>query len=109
MLLDVEYQEVALLGVPALFGLVSLFQDFSYYSGYGGGRKRIGEFIESHPKLKVWVVGYCALVLPYMIYLMRTDEAVSGVLYFSSLLLLIGPVVYVSEVERFHSMGDKNA
>ncbi|MGW8229170.1 MAG: hypothetical protein ACWGOW_09730 [Gammaproteobacteria bacterium] len=107
--MDVEHQQAAQLGIAALFGVVSLFQDFSYYSGYGSAKKRLGEFIEFHPRLKVWLVGYSAVALPYLIYEMQTNEEVSGVLYFTSFLLLIGPIVFVSEVERFRSMGNNKA
>jgi hypothetical protein len=107
--MDVEHQQVVQLGIAALFGLVSMFQEFSYYRGYGSARMRIGEFVESHPKLKVWLVGYSAVALPYFIYEMQTNENLAGVLYFTSFLLLIGPIVYVSEVERFRSMGNNDA
>jgi hypothetical protein len=108
-LLDIEYQKLALVGVSALFGLVSLFQDFSYYKGYGSGRKMIGEFIESHPKLKIYLVVYSMAVLPFLIYKMQNNNNHSGLLYFLSLCGLIGPVVYISELERFKSMGNINA
>lgn len=106
--MDVEFQQVAQLGIAALFGLVSLFQDFSYYRGYGSASKRLGEFVESHARLKVWLVVYSAVVLPFLIFEMQTNEKVAGVLYFTSFLLLIGPIAYVSEVERFHSMGSND-
>ncbi len=108
-LLDVEYQQVAVICVSALFGLVSLFQDFSYYEGYGSGRKMIGEFIESHPKLKIYLVAYCVVVLPFLIYKMQNSSNYSGLLYFLSLCGLLGPIIYFSELERFKSMGDINA
>jgi hypothetical protein len=104
--MDVEFQQVAQLGIAALFGLVSLFQDFSYYRGYGSATKRLGEFVESHPKLKVWLVVYSAVALPFLIYEIQTNEKVAGILYFTSFFLLVGPIAYVSELERFHSMGD---
>jgi hypothetical protein len=108
-LLDIEYQQLALVGVSALFGLVSLFQDFSYYKGYGSGRKMIGEFIELHPKLKFYLVVYSAVVLPYLIYKMQSNTNHSGLFYFLSLCGLVGPIVYISELERFKSMGNTNA
>jgi uncharacterized membrane protein len=107
--LDIEYQQFALVGVSALFGLVSLFQDFSYYKGYGRDRKMIGEFIESYPRLKFYLVVYCMVVLPYIIYTMQNNSNHSGFLYFLSFCGLIGPIVYISELERFKSMGDINA
>ena len=104
--LEIGYQQPALLGLGALFGIFSMFHDFSYYKGYGNERKRMGDFIESNPKLKVWLVGFCMVVLPYFIYKMQTDDSVSGSYYFMSFLFLIGPIVYVSEMERFHSLGN---
>ncbi|WP_031435212.1 hypothetical protein [Methylomarinum vadi] len=104
--LEIEHQQPALLGLGALFGMFSAFHDFSYYKGYGNERKRMGDFIESHPKLKLWLVVFSMAVLPYFIYKMQTDDSVSGSYYFLSFLLLIGPIVYVSERERFHSLGD---
>jgi hypothetical protein len=108
-LLDLKYQQAAQVGLAALFGLISMFQDFSYYRGYGSARVRIGEFVESHPRLKVWLVGYSAVALPYLIYEMQTNEEVAGVLYATSLFLLIGPIALVSEMERFRSLGRDDA
>lgn len=106
--LNVKYQQFAYFGLSALFGIFSLFQDFSYYKGYGSKGERIGDFIEQHPMLKLWLVGFCTVVLPYFIYKMQTDESDSGIYYVLSFLLLIGPVVYVSERERFHSLDSPN-
>lgn len=108
-LLDLKYQQAAQLGIAALFGLVSLFQDFSYYRGYGSPSKRLGDFVESHPRLKVWLVVYSAAALPYLIYKMQTNDEIAGALYFMSFLLLIGPIAVVSEVERFRSMDNNDA
>lgn len=103
---EIEHQQPVLLGLGALFGIFSAFHDFSYYKGYGNERKRMGDFVESHPNLKLWLVGFSMVVLPYFIYKMQTDDCVSGIYYFLSFLLLIGPIVYVSERERFYSLGD---
>ena len=104
--LEIEHQQAALLGLGALFGIFSTFHDFSYYKGYGNERERMGDFIESHPKLKLWLVGFCMVILPYFIYKMQTDDGISGAYYFLSFLLLVGPIICVSEMERFHSQGD---
>lgn len=107
--LNIKYQQLALVGVSILFGLVSLSQDFSYYKGYGSGKEMIGEFIESYPKLKIYLAIYSAAVVPYLIYKTQTNDDHSGLLYFISLCGLIGPIVYISELERFKSMGNENA
>jgi len=108
-LMDMEHQKAAQLGIAALFGLVSLFQDFSYYRGYGSAPRRLGDYVESHPRLKVWLVVYSAFALPYLIFKMQTNDEIAGVLYFTSFLLLIGPIAVVSEVERFRSMDNNDA
>jgi hypothetical protein len=107
--MDMEHQQAAQQGIAALFGLVSLAQDFSYYHGYGSATKRLGDFVESRPKLKVWLVVYSAIALPYLIYKMQTNDEIAGVLYFTSFLLLIGPIAVVSEVERYRSMDNSDA
>ena len=108
-LLDVKYQQFSLVGVLVLFGFVSMFQDFSHYRGYGSGREMIGEFVESHPRLKIYLVIYCVAALPYLIYKIHTYVDYSGLLYFISFFGLTGPIVYISEVERFKSMGSEDA
>jgi hypothetical protein len=39
---------------------------------------------------------------------MQTSDEIAGVLYFTSFLLLIGPIAVVSEVERFRSMDNND-
>lgn len=75
--LDIEHQQFALLALSALFGIISVFQDFSYYKGYGDKGKGIRDFIESHPKLKLWLIGFCTIALPYFIYKMQANNSVS--------------------------------
>ena len=108
-LMDMEHQQAVQLGIAALFGLVSLFQDFSYYRGYGSASRRLGYFVDSHPKLKVWLVVYSAVALPFLIYEMQANENMAGVLYFISFFLLIGPIAFISEVERFRAMANNDA
>ena len=104
---DIENKQVAFLIVLIPFSIVSLFQDFSYYAGFGDKSKRIGAFVEKHPFLKLYLVIYCATVLPFMIY--RIGSAgfgeTSEVLNLSSFFLLIGPIMVVSERERYKRLG----
>ncbi len=104
---NIENKQVATLFLFFIFFIISIFQDFSYYNGFGDNSNRIGEFIEKHPMLKYWLVFYCAIFLPFMVYEMRTtsDDDVSGSLYFLSLALLIGPVFIISERERYRRLG----
>jgi len=108
VLSDIENKQIALIVLMILFSIVSLFQDFSHYTGYGDKGKRIGAFIEKYPLLKVYLVIYCATILPFMIYRIgsvgfgETSEALSV----SSFFLLIGPVVVVSERERYKKLSE---
>ena len=105
---DIEDKQVAFLIVLIPFSIVSLLQDFSYYAGFGDKSKRIGAFIEKHPLLKVYLVIYCATVLPFMIYRIGSAgfRETSEALNFSSFFLLIGPVMVVSERERYKRLGE---
>ena len=104
---DLEEKQMAifLLIIPVV--IVSLFQDFTYYSGYGAKGERIGTFIEKHPIVKYWLVIFCLTILPFMVYEMGTtdNDNVQGYLYFFSFFLLIAPIAMVSEIDRFRSLG----
>nr|CAP47458.1 putative integron gene cassette protein [uncultured bacterium] len=105
---DIENKQLAILLLTIPVVIVSIFQDFTYYKGYGANAERIGEFVEKHPLVKYWLVFFCLLILPFMVYAMATtdDDFLQGYLYFLSFILLIGPVAVVSELERFRSMGN---
>ena len=107
-LADIENAQVAILILIIVFSFISVFQDFSYYTGFGDGSERIGRFVEGHPLLKYWLVFYCVAVLPFMIYRMLTtaDDSTSDTLYFLALLFLLGPIFVISERERFLRMGN---
>lgn len=105
---DMQNKQLAILILTISVVIVSIFQDFRYYRGYGKKAERIGAFIERKPIIKYWVVIFCLAILPFIIYIMGTtdNEDIQGYLYFLSFILLIGPVVVVSEFERFRSMGN---
>lgn len=105
---DIEDKQMAILFLTIPVVIVSIFQDFSYYTGYGANKERIGEFVNKHPLVKYWLVLFCLTILPFMVYKMATtdNDALQGYLYFLSFVLLIGPVAVVSEYERFQSMGE---
>ena len=69
---DIENAQVAILILIIVFTFISIFQDFSYYTGFGDGSERIGTFVEDHPFLKYWLVFFCVAVLPFLIYRMLT-------------------------------------
>jgi len=104
---DIEEKQLAIILLTIPVGIASLFQDFSSYLGYGAKGERIGVFIEKHPIVKYWLVIFCLTILPFMVYKMGTtnNDNLQGYLYFLSLFLLIAPVVIVSELDRFRSLG----
>ena len=105
---DTENKQMALLLLIMPVTIISISQDFSYYTGYGEKRERMGAFIEKHPFVKYWLVLFCLTILPFMIYIMGTtdNDNIQGYLYFLSFLLLVGPVAVVSEIERFRGLGE---
>ena len=105
---DIENAQVAILILIIVFTFISIFQDFSYYTGFGDGSERIGTFVEDHPFLKYWLVFFCVAVLPFLIYRMLTafDDSTSDILYFLGFLFLLGPIFVISERERFLRMGN---
>jgi hypothetical protein len=105
---DIENAQVAILILIVIFTFISVFQDFSYYTGFGDGSERIGPFVEDHPFLKYWLVFCCVAVLPFVLYRMLTtdNDSTSNGLYFLGLLfLLLGPIFVISERERFLRLG----
>ena len=102
-----ENKQIAILLLTILVVIVSMFQNFTYYTGYGVRGESIGAFIEKHPIVKYWLVIFCLTILPFMVYKMGTtkNDSFQGYLYFLSFILLIGPVAIVSEIERFRSLG----
>lgn len=102
----IENKQIAILILTILVVIVSMFQNFTYYTGYGVSGERIGAFVERNPIIKYWLVIFCLTVLPFMVYKMATtrNDDIQGYLYFSSFILLIGPIAVVSELERFRSM-----
>ena len=101
---DIENAQVAILILIIVFTFISIFQDFSYYTGFGDGSETLGTFVEDHPFLKYWLVFFCVAVLPFLIYRMLTasDDSTSDIVGF---LFLLGPIFVVSERERFLRMG----
>ena len=105
---EIEEKQMVMLFLAVIVAIASLFQDFSYYTGYGGNRKRIGKFIKKHTVIKHWLVLFCLTILPFMVYKMGTtdNDMVRGYLYFLSFAMLIGPIAVVSEIERYRSLGE---
>ena len=89
-----------------VIAIVSFFQDFTYYTGYGEKRENIGAYLEKKPIVKFWIIFFCMAILPFIIYIMGTtnNDNTQRVLYFLSFFLLVGPVFIVSEIDRYHSL-----
>lgn len=106
---DIDNAQLANLILVIIFIFISAFQDFSYYTGFGDGSERIGEFVEDHPFLKYWLALFCMAVLPVVVYrILTTDnDSTSDTLSFLGFFFLIGPVFVISERERFLRMGSK--
>jgi len=104
---DIDNAQLANLILTIIFIFISAFQDFSYYTGFGDGSERIGEFVEDHPFLKYWLVIFCVAILPVILYRMLTTDydSTSDRLFLLGFLFLVGPVFVISERERFLRMG----
>lgn len=55
--------------------------------------------------MQLWMVGFCVLVLPILIYRIYRSGGDAGGLYALCFTLLIGLVVVTSEIERYRSAG----
>lgn len=105
-LLPSEHQLSA--GLASGFVLVlmlALNPDLRNWKGYGAKGLRLGAYLQEHGILQLWVGGFCLLVLPFLIYRIYSSGGDAWGLYALCFGLLIGPVVIVSEVERYRAAG----
>ena len=102
----IEEKQLIFLAVGGpLFLWLAFDKHISKCSGYGIHNEAIGEFINNNKYVKLWLVIYCFFILPVIIYNLYTSSETSFVLYSVSLFLLLGPVIMVSERERFIHAG----
>jgi len=104
-LVEMEYKLLAIFILVILITAVSLIQDFSFYAQSGPSRGKLGNFIEAHPLLKLYLVLYCAIIMPLMVYTLANMPfcAEKILLYFFNIIMLLGPMLMVSEQQRFRS------
>lgn len=79
--------------------------EFRKWKGYGPRGLRLGQYLQEHGILQLWVVGSCLLVLPVLIYRIYSSGGDAWGLYALCFFLLIGPVVVTSEIERYRAAG----
>lgn len=75
------------------------------WKGYGPKGLRLGQYLQEHGILQLWVVGFCLLVLPVLLYRIYSSGGDAWGLYALCFGLLIGPVVVTSEIERYRAAG----
>lgn len=100
------------LSAGLMSGLVLVFMllfnpEFRQWTGYGPKGLRLGEYLQEHTLLQIWMVCVCAFVLPFLIYRIYTAGGDSWGLYALCFGLLIGPVFVTSEVERYRAAGQE--
>lgn len=102
-----EYRLKTGLALGLLFSFWPLVNpEIRKWSGYGAEQQSLGEFIGRHGLLKLWMVGYCALALPFLIYHIYTDDGGSMRIYVLCFLLLVGPPFVLSEFERYQAAAE---
>jgi hypothetical protein len=86
-------------------GLWLALNRFSDDSRRGSNAFSLGEFLQEKPGLKLWIVIYCMVVLPFLIY--RIYHAAGEVfgLFILSLVLLVVPIIVVQEISRYLEAG----
>ncbi|ERS81951.1 hypothetical protein Q672_20335 [Marinobacter sp. EVN1] len=77
------------------------------WKGYGAKGLRLGQYLQEHGILQLWVVGFCLLALPVLIYRIYSSGGDAWGLYALSFGLLIGPIVTASEIERYRAAGSE--
>ena len=95
-----------------LFTLTVILFDFTeFMNGFPENEETLGTFIDKYPVLKYWLVLYCLVFLPLLIYIAynMTGSHSADLIYFPGFLFLIGPMVFFLEKERFISFGDNTS
>ena len=105
-LLPPEHRLKTGLALGALFSLWPVLNpEIRKWRGYGVEQQSLGEFIAEHALLKLWFVGYCGLVLPFLIYRIFTSGGEGYGVYVLCFLLLIAPPFVISEHEKYRAAG----
>ncbi|MEX2475680.1 hypothetical protein [Marinobacter sp.] len=75
------------------------------WKGYGPRGVRLGEYLQAHGLLQLWLVIVCTFVLPVLIYQIYSSGGDAWGLYALCFALLICPPIITSEVERYRHAG----
>ena len=74
--------------------------------GYGSKGWSLLDYLELNPALKVWLVLYCLLMLPFLVFKIYTSQETPYGLFVVAFSLLVGPIFIYSEIERFKEAGN---
>lgn len=85
--------------------ILAVNPDLRQWKGYGPRGLRLGEYLQEHGIMQLWVIGFCVLALPALIYQVYNSGGDAWGLYVLCFVLLIGPVIVTSEIERYRSAG----
>jgi hypothetical protein len=105
----IENKQLAgvIVAVP-FFIWASLNKDLQSLTGYGPDSVTMVEFIESNGILKIWLVFYCALILPFLIFKILVADKTPYGLFVLAFGLLVLPMFIISEFQRFVRAGNKS-
>jgi len=70
-----------------------------------GGSASLQEFLEDRPALKLWMIIYCMVVLPFLVYEIYTSGEEAFELSVLAFVLLVAPAPVVSEIEKYVAAG----
>lgn len=93
-----DYGEIFLVLAFSLL-IITLFKDYSYYTEEGW----INDIFMKYPIVKYWMIIFCSMILPYLIFKIQRDDNVFLAIF--SLLILFVPIYFISEFDRFLEMG----
>ena len=100
---DIERKQLLTLvvGGPIFLYLTSLPDVKNHQEFWRKNNYTLGKLIEENISLKLWLIFTCIFILPFIIYNLYKGGGSSSWLYALAFVLLIGPIIVVSEIQRF--------